>query len=127
MLNKNVFNVSNPTKMLDALWGQIAQYKDDFSNVLIFLPSRRAIRSVERMIIEKMGCAVILPKLVPLGEGDEDSSEEYTDIISNYERIIVLARLLMADNNVKNMTTALHGILFVCKIIWKTKVLRLQT
>ena len=63
--------------MLNALWGVIAQYKDDFSRVLIFLPSRRAIRSAERMIVEKMGCAVILPCLVPLGDGVEEVDEEY--------------------------------------------------
>ena len=77
MLNKNIFNVSNPCKMLDALWGEIEQYKNDFSRVLIFLPSRRAIRSVEKMIVDNVGHAVILPKLVPLGNGvDEEESEE---------------------------------------------------
>ena len=54
MLNKNVFNVSDPSKMLDALWGEIVQYKNDFSRVLIFLPSNRAIRSVEKMIVQKI-------------------------------------------------------------------------
>ena len=69
--NNNIFNVSNPMRVLEALWGQIAQYSDDFSRVLIFLPSRRAIRSVERFIVEKIGHAVILPNLIPLGEGAE--------------------------------------------------------
>ena len=107
MLNKNVFNVSNPTKMLNALWEQIAQYKDDFSRVLIFMPSRRAVRSVEEMIVEKIGHAIILPNLIPLGEGIEDDENEYSDVISNQERVIVLARLLSGDANVKNMSTAL--------------------
>ena len=93
--------------VLDALWGQIAQYKDDFSRVLIFLPSRRAIRSVERFIVEKIGHAVILPNLIPLGEGAEDADEVYTDTISNRERIIILARLLSVDANVRNIATAL--------------------
>ncbi len=107
MSNKNIFNVSNPAHMLDALWGEIVQYKNDFSRVLIFLPSRRAIRSVEHMIVEKLGHAVILPKLVPLGDGVEEDEEEYTDIISNRERVIVLAHLLSMDANVKNISTAL--------------------
>ena len=93
--------------MLDALWGQIAQYKDDFSRVLIFLPSRRAIRSAERFIVEKIGHAVILPNLVPLGDGAEGEEEVYTDTISNRERIIILSRLLSMDANVKNIATAL--------------------
>ena len=94
-------------RVLDALWAQIAQYKDDFSRVLIFLPSRRAIRSAERFIVEKIGHAVILPNLVPLGEGAEDEEEVYSDTVSNRERIIILARLLSMDANVKNIATAL--------------------
>ena len=106
MSNKNIFNVSNPVGMLDALWGLISPYKNDFSRVLIFLPSRRAIRSVERMIVKKMNRAVLLPYLVPLGNGTEDE-EEYVDTVSNRERVIVLARLLSMDANVKNISTAL--------------------
>ena len=93
--------------MLDALWGMIAKYSDDFSRVLIFLPSRRAIRSVERTIVEKIGHAVVLPNLVPLGDGADDEEELYTDVISNRERIIILARLLSMDANVRNIATAL--------------------
>ena len=93
--------------ILDALWEHIAQYNDDFSRVLIFLPSRRAIRSVERFIVEKIGHAVILPNLVPLGEGAEDEEENFSDTISNRERIIILARLLSMDANVRNIATAL--------------------
>ena len=107
MLNKNIFNVSNPSKMLYALWGMISQYQNDFSSVLIFLPSRRAIRSVEKMIVEKMGRAVILPNLIPLGDGVDDVEDEYENTISNMERVIILARLLSADANVKNISTAL--------------------
>ena len=107
MLNKNVFNVSNPSKMLDALWGEIAQYKNDFSRVLIFLPSRRAVRSVEKMIVEKIGHAIILPNLVPLGEGVEDTDNEYDKNVSKLERVIVLAHLLSNDAHIKNISTAL--------------------
>ncbi|MCQ2568159.1 MAG: hypothetical protein MJ163_00980, partial [Alphaproteobacteria bacterium] len=107
MLNKNVFNVSSPCKMLDALWGEIEKYKNDFSRVLIFLPSRRAIRSAEKMIVDKVGHATILPNLIPLGDGAEEETEEYPDTVSNTERIIVLAKLLSMDANVKNIATAL--------------------
>ena len=30
VVNKNVFNVSDPLKMLNALWAEIEKYKDDF-------------------------------------------------------------------------------------------------
>lgn len=107
MSNNNVFNVSEPMRMLDALWGMIAQYSDDFSRVLVFLPSRRAIRSLEKLIVEKLGHAVILPNLIPLGNGVEDEEDISPEIISNRERVIVLARLLSMDANVRNIATAL--------------------
>ena len=94
-------------KMLDALWGMIAQYSDNFSDVLIFLPSRRAIRSAEKMIVEKVGHATILPNLVPLGDGADEDEEMYPDTISNRERVIILSKLLSMDANVKNIATAL--------------------
>lgn len=95
--------------MLNALWGFIAQYADDFARVLIFLPSRRAVRSVEKMIVDKIGHAVILPDLVPLGTGIEDGEETeiLPDTISNQERVIILSKLLSGDANVKNISTAL--------------------
>ena len=107
--NKNIFNVSNPAFILNALWGFISKYSDDFSRVLIFLPSRRAIRSVEKMIVDKMGHAVILPDLIPLGTGTEDTEDVdgLSDVISNQERTIILSKLLSADANVKNISTAL--------------------
>ena len=109
MSNNSVFNVSNPVYMLDALWNMISQYQDNFSKVLVFLPSRRAVRSVERMIVDKVGHAVVLPNLVPLGSGPEDvDCEEFMpDIISNQERVIILSKLLSMDANVKNISTAL--------------------
>ena len=102
MLNKNIFNVSNPTHIKDALWQIIEKYKSDFSKVVIFLPSRRALRGVEKMIVDKIGHAVLLPNLVPLGNGTDDAEDLQSDkdIISNQERVIVLAKLLSMDANV---------------------------
>jgi inactivated superfamily I helicase/RecB family exonuclease len=107
VLNKNVFCVSDPTRILDALWNMIAKYKNDFSRVLIFLPSRRAVRSVEKMIVDKIGHAVILPDLIPLGNGVEDEESYLKETISTQERIIILSKLLSVDANVKNIATAL--------------------
>lgn len=107
MLNKNVFCASNPWRITDALWELISPYQNDFSRVLIFLPSNRAQRSVERMIVKKTGHAVIMPVLVPLGNGIDEDDDVYTDTISNQERIIILSKLLSMDANVKNISTAL--------------------
>ena len=107
MSNKNaykIFKVANPMLVLDALWERIKDIKD-LSEILIFLPSRRAIRGFEKMVYEKTGHAVILPQLIPLGSGveelgaDEDDAISDTEdndikIVSNRERVIKLACLL---------------------------------
>ena len=96
--------------MADALWRVMAESGVDVADMLIFLPSRRAVRTVEKMIAEKSGGVAILPRLVALGEGvdeDTDDTENVPDIISNVERVAILTRLLAADANVGNLTTAL--------------------
>ena len=96
--------------MADALWRVMAESGVDVADMLIFLPSRRAVRTVEKMIAEKSGGVAILPRLVALGEGvdeDTDDTENAPDIISNVERVAILTRLLAADANVGNLTTAL--------------------
>ncbi|MBQ7055408.1 MAG: PD-(D/E)XK nuclease family protein [Alphaproteobacteria bacterium] len=110
--NNNIFYATNPARMLDALWYIISECNSDIADMLIFLPSRRAVRCVEKMIAEKSGGTAILPKLVALGEGldDDDTDNEITDhnnIISKTERVAILAKLLSADANVGNLTTAL--------------------
>ena len=95
--------------MSDALWMIMQQSGVDVADMLIFLPSRRAVRTVEKMIVEKSGGVAVLPTLVALGEGadeyDDDTLEQ--GVIPNVERVAVLARLLAADANVGNLATAL--------------------
>lgn len=107
----NIFCSSNPAKLLDALWNLIGRAGNDFSDYIIFLPSRRAVRSLEKFLVDKVGSAVLLPMLVPLGEGalaDEDE-EDVTppDVISTNERVLILAKLLTADPNVRTISNAL--------------------
>ena len=108
--NKNIFCPTNPAHTLDALWEIIDASNIPLSETLIFLPSRRAVRSVEQMLVQKYGHAIILPHMVALGEG-VDEAEEYepsqTDTISNTERVVILAKLLSADANINNISTAL--------------------
>ncbi|MBQ7289908.1 MAG: PD-(D/E)XK nuclease family protein [Alphaproteobacteria bacterium] len=109
-LNNNIFYATNPARMADALWRVMVESGVDVADMLIFLPSRRAVRTVEKMIAERSGGVAILPRLVALGEGvdeDADDTENFPDIISNVERVAILTRLLAADANVGNLTTAL--------------------
>jgi len=104
--NKNIFCASNPTRLLDALWSVIGQDISNLSDLIIFLPSRRAVRSVEKMIVDKMGGAALLPTLVPLGEGADEDEEIEPQVISNQERVLILAKLLAADPNIRTISAA---------------------
>ena len=110
-LNKNIFYATNPAKMPDALWALIDGANIPIQDMLIFLPSRRAVRTVEKLIAKKSGGVAILPTLVALGEGTDDEfpQDEPTtdDTVSNTMRTVVLAKLLSADANITNMSTAL--------------------
>ncbi len=96
--------------MSDALWMLMMGAGVDIADMLIFVPSRRAVRTVEKMIVEKSGGAVVLPTLVALGEGaDEDVDDDIDseNSVSSLERVVVLSRLLAMDANIGNLTAAL--------------------
>lgn len=97
-LRGNVFCASNPVRLTDALWTFLRGR--DFANDIIFLPSRRAVRGVEKMIVENAGTAVILPKLIALGE-DADEAD-------NTERLIILAKSLSNDPNIRGFPNAIE-------------------
>ena len=109
VLNKNIFYATNPAKISEALWQIIVGAGVDIADMLIFLPSRRAVRTVEKMIAEKSGGVAILPTLVALGEGADTEQDDYDDVgeISKTERIVVLSKLLAADANIGNLSVAL--------------------
>lgn len=93
--------------MLDALYSVIDASGVPLSDALIFLPSRRAVRAAEKMFVQKCGSAIILPKLVALGEGVDSDDVINPDLFGNLERVVLLAKLLSADANVGNISTAL--------------------
>ncbi|MDR2413319.1 MAG: PD-(D/E)XK nuclease family protein [Rickettsiales bacterium] len=101
-----IFCASNPAKLPEALWELIKRDSNDFSDHVIFLSSRRAVRVVEKMLVEKNGRSVLLPELVALGEGPEDLIDD-SDVVPDRERIIVLAKLLTADANIRTVSNAL--------------------
>lgn len=107
--------------MTDALMWLMDSSGVDLQDMLIFLPSRRAVRSVEMALVNRVGRALILPHLVALGEGvdeiEADSDGTDNDVVSNLERVVVAARLLTADANIKNLSTALpiaHDLVRMC-------------
>ena len=109
-LNNNIFYATNPAKISDALWQLMSESHVNIADMLIFLPSRRAVRTVEKMIAEKSGGVAILPRLVALGEGvdDCDIDEPIDDnIMPETERLAILTRLLLADSGVGCVANAL--------------------
>ncbi|MBQ8042144.1 MAG: PD-(D/E)XK nuclease family protein [Alphaproteobacteria bacterium] len=107
--NKNIFCATNPARIADALWQVMVDSQVDVADMLIFLPSRRALRTVEKMIAAKSGGVAFLPTLVALGEGVDDDEEQSDapDVISNTERVVLLAKLLAAVGSIGNLGTAL--------------------
>ncbi|MBO4672401.1 MAG: PD-(D/E)XK nuclease family protein [Alphaproteobacteria bacterium] len=104
--NNNIFCVSNPSKIMDGLWQVITRSGVDLSDVLIFLPSRRAVRSAEKFIAEKMGGATILPRIVALGEGTEQD-EESVVVVSELERVVAASYILSGLPSVRSISAAL--------------------
>ncbi len=104
--------MTNPGHMLDALWRVIESANVSLQDCLVFLPSRRAVRSAEKMFVDKnQSRAILLPKLVALGEGIDDGETEedvfQNEVFSNLERVVILSKLLSADSSVGNISTAL--------------------
>ena len=108
-LNKNIFCVSNPDKILDGLWRVIQESGVDLADVLVFVPSRRSVRSVEKMIVARIGHAVLLPKIVPLGEGFELETDTETspEVVSMTQRVVVMSYLLSKFPEIGNIPAAL--------------------
>ncbi len=81
----------------------------DLTDMLIFLPNRRAVRSVEKMIVDSVGHATLLPRLIPLGEGVEETedSDEEIGVVSKQERVVMMAYLLAAIPTIKTISNAL--------------------
>ena len=98
---------------MDALVRVIDMSGVDMADMLIFLPSRRAVRGVEKYLVARAGHSVILPRLVALGEGtddpddDADNDAENADAVSDTLRVVTVAKLLTADSSIGNLATAL--------------------
>lgn len=110
MALNNIFFSSNPINLPDCLWKIVGHSGNDFSDDIIFLPSRRAVRTVEKLFVRKAGGAVLLPRLIALGEAPDEEPDfeiQDKDTVSNTERLVVLSKLLLADPSIKNFGAAI--------------------
>lgn len=98
--------------MSDALYKIMRSADVPMDRMLIFLPSRRAVRSVEKMLAMRAGGATLLPQMVPLGDGTDEFDNDCdtprdANTISDTARVVALSRLLAADGAIGNLSTAL--------------------
>lgn len=108
-----VFTIRPGLSFVDALAGglkaRLGEQPEAVARALVLLPTRRACRSLrEAFLRASAGRAALLPRLVPLGDVDEDEialagadTESFSDLevppaISRLERELVLARLVRA-------------------------------
>ena len=83
-------------------------HHDPFSlaDITVYLPTRRAVRTMRSLLVQNSSCGVtLLPKLKPLGTPEDDDllewdvlndSDDLTPAISPLERRLVLARMISA-------------------------------
>ena len=95
---------------MDALYKVLQDSGVPLSDMLIFLPSRRAVRVLENFLVDRAGHSIFLPRLVALGEGADENSEEdeeSVDALSDTMRLALITKLLVADASIGNVVTAL--------------------
>lgn len=95
---------------MDALYKVLQDSGVPLSDMLIFLPSRRAVRGLEKFLVDRAGHSIFLPRLVALGEGADENSEEdeeAVDALSDTMRLALITKLLVADASIGNVVTAL--------------------
>jgi len=118
----NVFNIRAGVPFLDSLAAGIlsryARQPENLINITILLPTRRACRSLSASFLTLTGGkSTLLPKMIPLGDIDEEeifltgpdflSSEASIEIapaIPNLHRQMLLTRLVLAQKDSKTST-----------------------
>ena len=115
---KNVFNISPVYSFLDVLGQYVLNTAEkqnlNIANDIILLPTRRACRALKDVFISLCGGQTILPKILPLGDVDEDGfafldyenehimAEELKPAIPDVERNLILSTLIKKKNPTLN-------------------------
>lgn len=111
---KNVFNISPIYSFLDVLGEYVLNTAKsqnlNIANDIILLPTRRACRALKEVFVRLNNGASILPKILPLGDVDEDGfafldyendniiAEELPPAIPDVERNLILSTLIKKKN-----------------------------
>jgi ATP-dependent helicase/nuclease subunit B len=117
-----IFTIPASLSLVEVLAkGLLAQYGDDplaLSRALIFLPTRRAARTLrEAFLRQSNGKALLLPRILPLGDVDDDDpalagvlpgarGESLPPAISSLERTLLLSHLVQAWHRARSDDTS---------------------
>lgn len=122
-MKNNVWNISSSLGFADTLVKHfLAEYADDLSalsEVMFLLPNRRAVRAMKEAFVRERGLTpMLLPRMIPLGEVEEDelfltggNGREMLagmyPAIGVTERLLLFVRIIMAkptDFGMKKMS-----------------------
>ena len=95
--------IADPTQMIKTLASLISKDGSD----LVFVPTRRAGRALERELAALAAGAALMPKIVGLGESDEEADT------GAVERKIIMAKLVQAAGEAVGAPTGFAGALDV--------------
>lgn len=102
-MSPSVFTIPAGESFVDALAQQLLAESDPLAlaDMVVLLPTRRACRSLQEGFLRaSQGAALILPRLLPLGDTDEepenDLAEDLPPAIPPLRRQLLLTRLILA-------------------------------
>lgn len=111
---QKIYNISSLLSFSDVLAKHLVNKYEknplNLSDVIIYLPNRRACRNLQNAFIRVKGeKSLMLPTLVPIGDIDEEdlllslinlsNSDDFLDLlpeISNFKRLFLLTRLILS-------------------------------
>ena len=114
-----IYQTSDPISLIDFAAEQIfansraqkvagGDLQKSMEGTLVFVPTRRAARSLEQKLVQLSGGAAVLPKIIGLGETDDDEDEP--EAISQIERKIILSDILLSVAGKVGLRESFQGI-----------------
>ena len=119
--SRNVWTIPPGVAFLDALVAALVEgrlipgfdaHADPFAlnSVTLYLPTRRAVRAVRECFLERLGPAVLLPRIRPIGDIDEDDlaldsafdsqiADRVPPPVESSERQLLLTQLILRWSN----------------------------
>lgn len=108
-MNCNVFNIPAANRFADLIAETLLrQYADDIlmlSQVVVFVPNRRGAQTIKEAFVRAQGLApTILPRIIPLGDLEEDEiflsedafARDVLPAVDNMERHLIFTKIILS-------------------------------